>query len=158
MNVLIVVESCFGNTSRVADAVAEGLRSVGATVTVVGAASHPAIDDADLLLAGAPTHNMGLPSASTRRQARAKGGAVVESGVAEWLGTLSGRSGPRTAVFDTVTGTGVFTGSAAKKMEKRLRRLGLDVVARESFLVGGVEGPLAEGELVRAEQWGTSLR
>lgn len=41
MKVLLVAESCFGNTSRVADAVAAGLRSCGATVTVVDAASAP---------------------------------------------------------------------------------------------------------------------
>lgn len=158
MNVLIVVESCFGNTSRVAESIAIGLRSTGAAVTAVEAASGPAIDGADLLLVGAPTHNMGLPSASTRRQARARGGTVAESGAAEWLGALTGRSGVRAAVFDTATGTGFFAGSAAKRMEKLLRRIGVGVVARESFLVGGVEGPLAEGELVRAERWGTSLR
>lgn len=111
----------------------------------------------DLLLIGAPTHNMGLPSANSRRQAQTKGGQAPATGVAEWLDTLPGRRGGRAAAFATVTGTGRFSGSAAKGIEKRLRRRSVDVVARENFLVGSTEGPLADGELARAEQWGASL-
>lgn len=157
MNVLVVTESCFGNTSRVAEAAAVGLRSRGATVTVVDAASAPAPDGVDLVLVGAPTHAMGLPGPGSRRQAEAKGGRPPVTGVAEWLDALPGQQGRRAAAFDTVTGTGLFSGSAAKGIEKRLRRHALDVVARESFLVSSMEGPLADGELTRAEQWGASL-
>ncbi len=157
MDVRIVVESCFGNTVRVAEAVAAGLRSRGATVTVVDAATAPAPDGVDLLLVGAPTHNMGLPGPASRRQAEAAGGRPPTTGVAEWLATLPPRQGGRAAAFTTVTGTGFFTGSAAKGIEKRLRRCAVEVVAREDFLVSGREGPPAEGELARAEQWGATL-
>ncbi|WP_448058549.1 flavodoxin family protein [Cellulomonas hominis] len=157
MDVRIVVESCFGNTARIAEAVAAGLRSRGATVTVVDAASAPAPDGADLLLVGAPTHNMGLPGPASRRQAEAAGGRPPVTGVGEWLAGLPRRRGGRAAAFSTVTGTGFFAGSAAKGIEKRLRRCAVEVVAREEFLVTGREGPLADGELARAERWGAGL-
>ncbi|GID93887.1 flavodoxin [Amorphoplanes digitatis] len=157
MNVLVVTETCFGNTARVADAIVAGLRSHGAVVTVADAASAPAVDHVDLLLVGAPTHSMGLPGPGTRRQAEAKGGNPPAIGVAEWLNALPGKQTCRGAAFDTVTGRGFFSGSAAKGIEKRLRRHGVDVVARESFLVNAMEGPPADGELARAERWGASL-
>ncbi len=157
MNVLVVVESCFGNTARVADAVAAGLRSRGATVTVVEAAVAPVPGAVDLLLVGAPTHSMGLPGSATRRQAEAKGGHPPATGVAEWLAALPDRPGLRAATFDTVTGTGFFSGSAAKRIEKELRRRAVNVASRQSFLVTATEGPLADGELARAEKWGAAL-
>lgn len=100
---------------------------------------------------------MGLPSPASRRQAEAKGGRSPVTGVVEWLETLPPQQGRRAAAFDTVTGTGFFSGSAAKASAKRLRRRAADVVARESFLVSSTTGPLADGELTRAEQWGASL-
>ncbi|MDG4752606.1 flavodoxin domain-containing protein [Micromonospora sp. WMMD718] len=157
MNVLIVTESCFGNTSRVADAVAAGLRSTGAEVTVAEAAAAPALDGVDLLLVGAPTHNMGLPGPASRRQAAMKGGSPAATGVTEWLDRLPTGFAGRAATFDTVTGTGFFSGSAAKGIQKRLRRQRVDVVARASFVVTATEGPLADGELDRARLWGAGL-
>ena len=95
MNVLIVTESCFGNTRIVAEAIATGLRSGGAAVTavtVVDAATAPSLDGVDLLLVGAPTHSMGLPSPATRGQAQAKGGRPPAAGVGEWLTSLPSRT------------------------------------------------------------------
>lgn len=156
MNVLVITESYFGNTSRVAEAIATGLRSRNATVTVAAAASAPALDGVDLLILGSATHNMGLPSPASRRQARDKGGQAPDTGVAEWLEALVGDPGCRVAAFDTITG-GFFCGSAAKAIEKRLRRRSVSVIERKSFLVTSTKGPLAEGEVDSAEQWGASL-
>jgi flavorubredoxin len=157
MDVLIVTESCFGNTRRVAEHVADGLRSAGATVTLVDAAQAPAAPAVDLLLVGAPTHNMGLPRPASRQQAQSTGGRAPVAGVAEWLAALPRRLDGRAGAFATVTGTGFFSGTAAKAIEKELRRRGVEVVARESFLVAGRSGPAAEGELARAQTWGAGL-
>lgn len=50
-----------------------------------------------------------------------------------------------------------FTGVASRGIAKRRRRLGYDVVGSASFLVEDSEGPLAEGELDRAREWGRKL-
>ncbi len=156
MNVLIVVESAFGTTATIADALAAGLRSSGATVTVVPAADAPSSAGFDLVFVGAPTHNLGLPTPKSRALAAQRGGAVVESGVAEWLVAQSRLGGVRAAAFDTVV-PGPFSGSAAKKIERALKRLGADVVARESFLVHGTPAMLADGEVARAGHWAAGL-
>ena len=44
---------------------------------------------------------------------------------------------------------------AAKRLVKKGARL---LVPPESFLVTGMEGPLAEGELARAHTWATTVR
>ncbi|HZM78949.1 MAG TPA: hypothetical protein VFC19_24740 [Candidatus Limnocylindrales bacterium] len=50
------------------------------------------------------------------------------------------------------------TGSAARSAAKRIRRAGIPLAAPPaSFIVTGTAGPLAEGELARARQWGETL-
>lgn len=154
MNVLVIVESCFGNTAEIAEAVAAGLRSAGALATVSDAASAPPLDH-DLVVVGAPTHNLGLPTPASRERAVARGGSAAETGVAEWLAHV-GRLNVRAAAFDTAV-PGAFSGSAAKKIEKRLRHRGATVSGRESFVVSGNPAALTGGELDRARAWGLSL-
>lgn len=156
MDVLVVVESCFGNTARVAEAIADGLRSAGASVELTDAVTAPAPSGVDLLLVGAPTHNRGLPTVKSRAQAVERGGHSVESGIGEWLSGLPKQSGLRAVAFDTVVSRGFFAGSAAKRIERRLRRLGVDVHGQESFLVQGQPAHLVEGEAERAQAWGAS--
>ena len=156
MKVLIVIETCFGNTEQIAHAIADGLRSRGAETEIIQASEKTLPQEFDLLLVGSPTHIMGLPKAATRQQAQVKGGHPGNSGVAEWLAALPNLTGQRVAAFATVTGT-FFSGSASKTIEKHLRKLGATIVAREDFTVRGTEGPLVNGELDRAKAWGASL-
>lgn len=157
MKALIVIETCFGNTEQIADAIADGLHSRSVEVELVEAAEAPTHPQGfDLLLIGSPTHNMGLPTAATRQQARTKGGRPGSTGISEWLTMLPRLNGQRVAAFATVTG-GMFSGSAAKAIEKHLRKLGAVIVAREDFTVRGTEGPLSGGERERAAAWGASL-
>lgn len=152
--VLIVVESCYGNTGRVADAIASGLSGVGAHVQVGPAeTAAPAVaPTVDLVLVGAPTHNAGLPTASTRAQTPTPG----RLGVREWVAAAQIPAGAHVITFDTVTG-GAFSGSAAKAAVKMLRRRRIGAERGESFRVSGREGPLADGELERARAWGEDL-
>ncbi|GAB6899014.1 flavodoxin family protein [Kineosporia succinea] len=158
MNVLIVIETCFGNTQRFAEAIASGLVRRGAAVTVVKAADvrPDALNEVDLLIVGAPTHNRGLPGPASRRMAQTQGAGATGPGVAEWLDVMPEYHG-RAAAFDSVSGTGFINGSAAKKIVKRLQRNLVEVADSESFVVGAAEGPPLDGELERAEKFGTSL-
>jgi hypothetical protein len=77
----------------------------------------------------------------------------------EWLDALAPI--PRelaAATFDTRIKKAFVPGSAAHGAEKRLRHLGFHIVVKaESFWVGGTTGPLNEGELARARQWGEQV-
>jgi hypothetical protein len=103
-----------------------------------------------------------MSRASTRRSAAQQATRPLVSagnGVREWLATLrTSSAGLRSAAFDTRLAKPRMPGSAARGIARRLRRLGVMVVApAQSFYVTGTEGPPAEGELERARQWGESL-
>ncbi|HBX80179.1 MAG TPA: flavodoxin/nitric oxide synthase [Propionibacteriaceae bacterium] len=156
MKVLLVVESMFGNTAAVAQAIAAGLRGASAEVELVAADHAPNPAGADLVLVGAPTHNLGLPTPKSREIAASQGAEVPACGVAEWLASLGRFDRRNVASFDTAVPS-VFSGSAAKQIVQRARRLGATIVDRQSFRVAGSPPVLADGELARAEGWGRDL-
>lgn len=93
MRAVVVVETLFGNTRAVADAVAQGL-AVRADVTVVDVAdaSREALEGADLVVVGGPTHAHGMSWPRTREagveQASTKGAQVERpegTGLREWF-------------------------------------------------------------------------
>ena len=92
---LVAYESMFGNTERVAHAVATGLRLEGFDATVVDVSKNPSVDlDAiDLLVVGAPTHAFSLSRASTRADAVKQGGRTesAATGMREWLAVAAVR-------------------------------------------------------------------
>ena len=168
MKALIVYESMYGNTHAVADAIAAGIgpeadvdvRPVHAVGTVAA--------DLGLLVIGGPTHMHGLSTAMSRSMAAGAAkedagklapGATEPPGLREWLRDLDAPQTARAAAFDTRgDARAALTGSAARGIARRLRRRGLDVVGRNSFLVADAEGPLEDGELERARAWGGALR
>jgi len=158
---LVVYESMWGNTEKVARAVAAGLASwLEVEVCEVGAA--PAVTtDVDLLVIGAPTHAFSMSRASTREDARRRGaGRGAETGLREWLDELpSGRHPQRLATFDTrIEKVRHLPGSAAKSAARAAHHRGYPHASEvESFYVAGIEGPLEDGELVRASAWGRRI-
>jgi hypothetical protein len=159
----VVFESMFGNTQRIAEAVADGLSSrVPTDILEVGAAPDVLGDDVELLIVGGPTHAFGLSRPKTRQDASQQaGGHVVSAGIGlrEWLATLErGTVNVAVAAFDTRIDRPRVPGSAARAAEKRLRKLGFTVAApSKSFYVTGTAGPLVERESERAQRWGQEL-
>ena len=163
MKALIVVESMFGNSRQVADAVAEGLRRHMAVDVVAPAEAHaPLLDLVDLLVVGGPTHAFSMTRSNTREDAVRQGApaSAAATGIREWIERL--HAGPHSelvATFDTRVGkVRHLPGSAARSAAKALRKRGYrPVVPPESFYVGDVAGPLFDGELDRARAWGEQL-
>ena len=165
MSAIVVYESVFGNTRAIAEAIAEGLGSVP-VVPVHEAGKRR--ETVDLLVVGGPTHMHGLSTARSRRlgaegvdedgAGHVEPGATEEPGLRSWLRDLPPGAADRAAAFDTRFDKSPWvTGVAARGIARRLRGRGLEVIATESFLVEGSEGPLVEGELDRARAWGAEL-
>lgn len=167
VNALVVYESLYGNTRKVADAIAEGLGdSAQVEVVAAGDASASALAAADMLIVGGPTHIHGLTSTLSRRGAHDDAVKkhlpepdVTGPPLREWLDGIERPLEHReAAAFDTRIGKPkLLTGSAASGIARRLRRHGYDVVAEESFIVDDTAGPLHEGELERARAFGRTL-
>lgn len=182
MEVSIVYESIFGNTHKIAEAIAAGVRGSdpGAKVTLVrtaetgpagaGPGSEPG--HAELLIVGGPTHILRMTSHRTRTQGlRAAEKTSWEDGgngepepgaegpgVREWLDRAPmARRGSWAAAFDTRLPS-ALAGGAARQIARQLRRHGYRMAADpEGFIVTGSGGPLRDGELDRAREWGAAL-
>ena len=160
----------YGNTHLVADAVADGLRSVDgvdAEVVAVAQASADVLTGADMVVVGGPTHVHGMSRPSTRHAAaedaqKADRDLELEpdaegEGLREWFDSV-GPLPPLTAAFDTrLDAPVVITGRASKGIAKRLRRHGSEVLDEpRSFLVTK-DNHLEEHEVEEARSWGRRL-
>ncbi|MEZ7787497.1 flavodoxin family protein [Actinomyces naeslundii] len=158
---LIVVESYFGNTRAIAEAVAAGLIEGGVEAQVIDVSQAPSAlpADLDLLVLGAPTHNRGLPTATSRAKACEQAGSGEAShGIGGWLETTAIPASTGAAAFDTVISKGWLSGSAAKATVKALQRhQGRQTASVRSFVVTASKGPLADGEKTDAHSWGREL-
>ncbi len=152
MKKLIVYDSLYGNTEKVAKAIGKG---VGAEDFEMKRARDTKWDDLgkiDLLIVGSPTHG-GRASENTQK--------FFDSIKEEDLKNVYA------AAFDTSVpseGKSFFAkffiktlGYAAERILKILKKKGADTLKAESFFVLGKEGPLREGELERAEKWGKEV-
>ena len=163
LRALVVYESMFGNTERLARAVAEGLELDNVAVTVTEVSDAPATipPEVDLLVLGAPTHAFSLSRPGTRADAVRQGAPESRErlGLREWLSAVDTRSiaeGLGVAVFDTrVSKVRRLPKAAGPRAAKIARRRGLVPLSKPiAFTVDDVKGPLGPHELERAVQWG----
>ncbi|CAN5134475.1 flavodoxin family protein [soil metagenome] len=166
MSAVVVYESMFGATRQVAEAIARGIgRHTDVTLLNVNDAG---IDFpvADLVLVGGPTHVHGLSSPTTRAEAVVwskdsgrnltleKGAPGI--GVREWLEDVTGTPGEFVAFDTRADAAALLTGSAAKHIEKALKRAGGHAHSEaRSFLVH--DNVLNPAELEQAEEFGELL-
>jgi hypothetical protein len=165
MRALVVFESMFGNTEKIAGAVARGLQLEGIDTGLVEvrSAPHRLAADLDLLVVGGPTHGFSMSRASTRADAVRQGAPSerATTGLREWLECveLDAERAPELATFDTrVTKVRWLPQAAGPSAARAGRRRGLETIAKpHGFLVDDIHGPLVEHELERAVEWGRHL-
>jgi len=163
MSALVVYESMFGNTQTIARAIAEGLATHTRVELVEVSKATTTIDSGvELLVAGGPTHVLGMTRPRTRDEAAKQAERPLVSpgiGMREWLAALRPGNGVPAATFDTrINKPRWMTGSAARGFDKALRKLGFRLVAPPgSSLVASTPGPLDDGEVDRARRWGAEL-
>jgi flavorubredoxin len=142
---LVVHHSVYGNTEKVAKALATGLESNGVDVEIVkvNAVKLDELGEVDLLCVGGPVHawNASKP--------------VKE--FLERLKSVEGLSGKKAFAFDTKLKSRL-AGSAGGKIERKLKNLGLTIAKpSESAIVKGKEGPLEENAEETFKQIGAEL-
>ena len=144
--VIITYESKYGNTKRVAETIAEGMREargVEITLSRVKEVDFDKIPEYDAILIGSPNH-MGGPVGSVKR-------------FIDKLGKLN-LKGKQFAVFDTYIGKDYE--KAVGKMEKRIRDKIPEaelIVSGLSGRVKGMKGPILAEELSRCKDFGRKV-
>ncbi len=151
MKTLVVYDSFFGNTEKIAQAIGTALEPQGeAQVVRVGDVKPEHLAGLDALLVGSPTRAFS-PSPAIK----------------DWLKSLAPNSlkGVKVAAFDTradlkdvnsrfLTVMVKLFGYAAEPIASRLtKKGGTQALAPAGFFVKGTEGPLKDGELERAAEW-----
>jgi flavodoxin I len=144
MKALVVYDSVYGNTEKIAQAIGEAITG---EVSVARAAEVDVseLESLDLLVVGAPTHG-GRPSPAMKE--------LLEKVQAHAL------DGIEVAAFDTRHASKLarIFGFAAGRIAKSLKKEGGTLVLPpEGFFVEGTEGPLKEGELERAALWAKEI-
>jgi len=153
MNTLIVYDSMFGNTEKIAESMAGAFALADTKVIKVTDATQEDLGGIDLLIVGSPTHG-----------GRAKPSTQV------FLDAIKpdALAGVRVAAFDTRFEHGnhnIFLRLLMKVIDFAAPRIAKTLVAKggqlatdpEGFIVIGKQGPLKEGELERALQWAKQL-
>jgi flavodoxin len=144
MKTLIIFDSMYGNTEKIAKAVASGI-SGDIKVLKAGEAHLLDIINIGLLVLGLPT----------------QGGRYTKP-IAAFLNEISGqiKKGTIIAFFDTRMPSAwvkIF-GFAAGKMADYFKKEGFQIVVPpEPFFVQGAQGPLQDGEPERAVAWGKDI-
>ena len=144
MKALIVYDSVYGNTEKIARAIAEAITPSGEVkVLRAGEANPSELESIDLLIVGSPTHG-GRPTPA----------------VQNLLNKVPKLQGIKVAAFDTRIPTKLVRvfGYAAGRIANNLKKKGSTLIASpEGFFVTGGQGPLKEGELERAAAWAKGI-
>ena len=144
MNTLVVFDSQYGNTEKIARQICKSLGEFGtARAERVTELVPNALEGIELLVVGSPTQAWNATD-------------PIKSFLERFEPALKRLI---IAVFDTrVNRPRFLTGSAANVMAKELQQHNINpLVKPECFLVTGMEGPLAKGELEHAAAWARTL-
>ena len=151
MKTMVIYDSVFGNTEKIAQTIAMALGTQAISVSQVDGAQ---LRGLDLLVVGSPTRGF-RPTEGIRK--------LINSMPKKHL------AGVRIAAFDTrivletidskamrffVDKGGYAANTIAKTLEKKGGQL---AAPQEGFFVTGEQGPLKEGELERATAWARTL-
>lgn len=152
MNSLVLYDSQFGNTQKIAEAVGKG---IGGDTLVLPARDAGAVgwSSLKLVVVGSPTQG-GRPTPALQKLLNALHPGVLANAKVAAFDTRFKQQEQNFALRILMKSIGY----AAEKIANTLRAKGGTLVAKpEAFIVMGKEGPLADGELPRAEAWGKSL-
>ena len=144
MKTLIVYDSTYGNTEKVARAIGGAING-DIKALRVGELKPGDMESLDLLVVGSPT----------------QGGRATQP-MQAFLTQIpaSVLKGKNVAAFDTRMTTklvGIFGYAAGRIADSLKTKGGSLVLTEEGFFVTGAKGPLKEGELERAAKWGREL-
>lgn len=151
MKALVIFDSVFGNTEKIARAITQGLNSTCEVQCLnAGEVSIAQLRAADLVVMGSPTRSFNATPATVSLLENIPTGALQGKKVAAF-DTRILMTGVKGLLFKKIIDKG---GYAAPRIASQLEsRGGILALAAEGFFVKDEEGPLVEGEEARATRW-----
>jgi flavodoxin I len=159
MKAIILYDSAYGNTEKIARAIGDALGTQNeVSVVKVSEARPDQCAGLDLFIVGAPTQRFRTTMALSDFLKRLPDRSLKGVKVAAFDTRLSMEEINKMGVlafFVKLFGTNAY---AARPITNQLKKKGGVVVGTpEGFYVKGMEGPLAEGELERAVNWARQI-
>lgn len=144
MKVLVVYDSVYGNTEKIAKAIGDTFTGE-VKVLHVSEVNSAELKNLNLLVIGSPTH-AGRPTPAIKNFLNKIPEPLIR--------------GIKVAGFDTRMSTRLarLLGYAGPRIANKLERKGaIPAASPEGFFVKGKEGPLKKGELERAAKWAKEI-
>lgn len=155
MKALIIYDSYFGNTEKIALAVGATFNSQDCAGVVRATELKPEqLQGVDLIIAGSPTRAFRPSEGLTKALNGLPAGALQGKKVAAFDTRISAEDTPSGFLRFMIK----LFGYAANPIAGMLKKKGGSLVQQpEGFYVKDTEGPLKDGELERAARWAQSL-
>jgi flavodoxin len=151
MNTLIVYDSLYGNTEKIAQAIGD---AIGGQVLQVGKVNPADLNGFDLLIVGSPTQQFRATQAIKKFIGGIRKGELNGIQVTAFDTRLGMEDMPSRILPPFVK---IFGYAAAPIADSLVSKGGKLAAPPEGFLVKGMEGPLKDGELERAAEWAKQL-
>jgi len=152
MNILIVYDSMYGNTEKIAQAMGSAL---DAQVLRVGDVKQEQLANVDALIVGSPTQAFQPLKPVKAFLKNLPAGAL--KGIK--VGAFDTRMDVQQVGNRLLIVLAKLFGYAAESIASQLiKKGGVQTIAPAGFIVAGNEGPLKEGELERAVEWAKRLK
>ena len=153
MKTLIIYDSLHGNTKEIAEAIYNGIAQPDTKILPVEKAITDDLKDIKLLIVGSPTHGGTAKPTLLDFLKRIQKDSLVDIKIATF-DTRFLEEKQKVALrllMKTI-------GYAAPKIAKILESKGGELIVKpEGFFVKKAEGPLLNGEIQRAKEWGKSV-
>ncbi|MBN1949750.1 MAG: flavodoxin domain-containing protein [Bacteroidales bacterium] len=152
MKTLIIYDSVFGNTSKIAHAIFQGIPdNANVRCVHVSAVSPQMLHKTDLLIVGSPTRGF-RPTPAIAAFLKNIGRGELKNVQAAAFDTRLSLPEINSRALKFIVRTG---GYAATRISRMLASRGASVMLQpEGFFVSGEEGPLLDQEMQRANEWG----
>jgi flavodoxin len=140
MKTLVIYDSNFGNTQKIAETIAKELEAQAISVSEV---TINELEGTGLLIMGSPIHGWRPSEKMNKFLAKLSAGQL---------------KGVKAATFDTRVKLFIH-GDAAKKIAKALENAGAEIIIEpQPFFVKGKKGPLFDGEIEKALTFAKEIR
>jgi flavodoxin len=156
MHVLILYESVYGNTQKIAEAIGSAIENAEEVIIREISTIDPlTIEIGDCLIIGSPTHGFRPPPATHAFLTKLPKNALKDKMIAAF-DTRMALSYIKSGVLRFIVKRGGYAASAIEK--KLVQKGGVPIIRRGGFCVKDKEGPLLEGELERAKKWASNIK
>lgn len=151
MKALVVYDSFFGNTEKVAKAIGSALGSPNdVKVCRVSEMNQDLLKGVELLIVGSPTRAFS-PTPAIKTFVKSLPGRRLEGVKVSAIDTRMNIDEKTPGILRFFAG--IFGYAGKHILDGLVKKGGLQVMPSEGFFVNGSEGPLADGEIERAAEW-----